>query len=88
MERILGDQHCQSLLWYWDDVIVFSSTVAELVERLDAVLGHLQQEGLEAKLEKCTFFRPEVSHLGHVISKDGPMSTQVILTLAKITQPK
>lgn len=71
MERIFGDQHCQSLLLYLDDVVVFSSTVAEHVARLDAVLGRLQKEGLKAKLEKCVFFKPEVSYLGHVISSDG-----------------
>lgn len=71
MERIFGDQHCQSLLLYLDDVVVFSSTAAEHVGRLDAVLGHLQQEDLKAKLEKCSIFRPEVSYLGHIISKDG-----------------
>ncbi|CAI5643241.1 unnamed protein product [Oreochromis niloticus] len=71
MERIFGDQHCQSLLLYLDDVIVFSSTVEEHVSRLDVVLGRLQQEGLKAKLEKCSFFQSEVSYLGHVVSRDG-----------------
>ncbi|CAI5686070.1 unnamed protein product [Oreochromis niloticus] len=71
MERIFGDQHCQSLLLYLDDVIVFSSTVEEHVSRLDVVLGRLQQEGLKAKLEKCSFFQSEVSYLGHVMSRDG-----------------
>lgn len=71
MERIFGDQHCQSLLLYLDDVVVFSSTVEEHMNRLDAVLGRLQKEGLKAKLEKCSFFKTEVSYLGHVISQDG-----------------
>uniref|UniRef100_A0A667Y9Z6 Gypsy retrotransposon integrase-like protein 1 n=1 Tax=Myripristis murdjan TaxID=586833 RepID=A0A667Y9Z6_9TELE len=71
MERIFGDQHCQSLLLYLDDVVVFSSTVEEHLDRLDVVLSRLQQEGLKAKLEKCSFFRPEVGYLGHIISKDG-----------------
>ncbi|XP_063731577.1 retrovirus-related Pol polyprotein from transposon 412 [Eleginops maclovinus] len=71
MERIFGDQHCQSLLLYLDDIVVFPNTVAEHVERLEAVLSHLQHEGLKAKLQKCSFFRPEVSYLGHVISREG-----------------
>ncbi|XP_041862171.1 uncharacterized protein LOC121653037 [Melanotaenia boesemani] len=71
MERIFGDQHGQSLLLYLDDVVVFSSTVEEHMNRLDAVLGRLQKEGLKAKLEKCSFFKTEVSYLGHVISQDG-----------------
>lgn len=71
MERIFGSQHCQSLLLYLDDVVVFSSTVDQHMERLDAVLGRLRQENLKAKLEKCCFFKEEVGYLGHVISKEG-----------------
>lgn len=71
MERMFGAQHCQSLLLYLDDVVVFSSTVAEQVQRLDAVLARLGQEGLKVKLEKCSFFQPKVSYLGHVISGEG-----------------
>ncbi|KAL0148953.1 hypothetical protein M9458_055757 [Cirrhinus mrigala] len=51
--------HFQSLLLYLDDVIVFSSTVIQHLERLEVVLKRLQQEGLKAKLEKCSFFQPE-----------------------------
>jgi len=70
MERIFGDQHGQSWLLYLDEV-VFSSTVTEHMEWLDAVLGRLEQEGLKAYLEKCSFFKPEVSYLGHIISRAG-----------------
>ncbi|XP_062407933.1 uncharacterized protein LOC134099157 [Sardina pilchardus] len=71
MERIFGAQHFQTLLLYLDDVIVFSSTVEDHLQRLDSVLTRLHFEGLKVKLEKCCFFRTEVKYLGHVISKDG-----------------
>lgn len=71
MQRIFGDQQCQSLLLYLDDIVVFSSTVEQHLERLEAVLGRLQQEGLKAKLAKCAFFQQEVHYLGHVISDKG-----------------
>lgn len=71
MERIFGAQHFQTLLLYLDDVIVFSSTVDEHLERLDVVLSRLHQENLKVKLEKCCFFQTEVNYLGHVISKEG-----------------
>ena len=70
MERIFGDQHGQSLLLYFNDVFVFSSSLTEHI-RLDAALGCLQQEGLKVKLERCLFLRPEVSYLGHIISREG-----------------
>lgn len=71
MERMFGSQHCQSLLLYLDDVVVFSSSVDEHLHRLDAVLGRLKQEGLKVKLDKCAFFKKEVKYLGHVISSNG-----------------
>lgn len=71
MQRIFGDQQCQSLLLYLDDIVVFSSTVKQHLERLEVVLGRLQQEGLKAKLSKYAFFQKEVRYLGHVISNQG-----------------
>lgn len=71
MQQIFGDQQCQSLLLFLDDIVVFSSTVDQHLERLEVALGRLQQEGLKAKLTKCSFFQPEVHYLGHVISDKG-----------------
>lgn len=71
MERIFGDQQCQTLLLYLDDIVVFSSSVTQHLDRLELVLGRLQQEGLKAKLSKCAFFKQEVGYLGHVISSQG-----------------
>lgn len=71
MERIFGAQHFQTLLLYLDDIIVFSSTVDEHLERLDAVLSRLQREKLKVKLEKCCFFHTKVNCLGHMISREG-----------------
>ncbi|XP_077378012.1 uncharacterized protein LOC144019084 [Festucalex cinctus] len=71
MQRMFGDQQGQSLLLYLDDIVVFSSSVAQHLQRLELVLGRLQKEGLKAKLEKCNFFQKEVKYLGHVISSEG-----------------
>ncbi|XP_062844567.1 retrovirus-related Pol polyprotein from transposon 412 [Trichomycterus rosablanca] len=71
MQRMFGDQQCQSVLLYLDDIVIFSSTVAQHLQRLEMVLTRLQAEGLKAKLGKCAFFKPEVRYLGHVISQQG-----------------
>lgn len=71
MERLFGDQRHQSLLLYLDDIVVFSSSVTQHLERLELVLGRLKHEGLKAKLEKCAFFKPKVKYLGHVVSAQG-----------------
>ncbi|XP_042072601.1 uncharacterized protein LOC106632647 [Haplochromis burtoni] len=71
MQRMFGDQQCQSLLLYLDDIIVFSSSVSQHLQRLEMVMARLQQQGLKAKLEKCAFFQQKVNYLGHVISCEG-----------------
>lgn len=71
MQRMFGDQQCQSVLLYLDDIVIFASTVAQHLQRLEMVLARLQMEGLKAKLQKCAFFKPEVQYLGHIISQHG-----------------
>ena len=71
MQSCLHDQIYQLLLVYLDDVIVFSKTFDEHLERLEKVLTRLAQQGLKIKREKCSFLRKEVSYLGYVVSSDG-----------------
>ncbi|KAF7701749.1 hypothetical protein HF521_001032, partial [Silurus meridionalis] len=71
MERVFGDQQCQSLLLYLDDIVVFSTSITQHLERLEVVLSRLEREGLKARLEKCAFLQQEVKYLGHVISSRG-----------------
>ena len=71
MQRCFHDQIYQLLLVYLDDVIVFSKTFDEHLERLEKVLTRLAQQGLKIKRKKCSFLRKEVSYLGYVVSSDG-----------------
>lgn len=71
MERIFSDQSFQSLLLYLDDVIIFSTSVEQHLQRLEMVLKRLQRENLKMKLSKCCFFQQQVKYLGHVVSADG-----------------
>ena len=71
MQSCLHDQIHQLLLVYIDDVIVFSKTFEEHLERLEKVLSRLHQHGLKIKPEKCKFLQPQVSYLGYVVSADG-----------------
>ena len=71
MERILGDQRFQALLLYLDDVVVFSPSFEQHLQRLELVLSRFDQCNLRVKLSKCAFFQSEVSYLGHVISAKG-----------------
>lgn len=47
MERMFGDCRYQSVLLYLDDVIIFSATVQQHLERLGVVFSRLQKQGLK-----------------------------------------
>ena len=52
-------------------MIVYSKNEEEHAEHLRLVLEKLREHQLYAKYSKCEFWLPEVTYLGHVISKDG-----------------
>ena len=71
MEQCLGDMNLSELLIYLDDILVYSSTVEEHLQRLDKVFTKLRDFGLKIKGKKCSLFRCEVNYLGHVINAQG-----------------
>ena len=56
---------------YLDDVIVFSKTLEEHLERLGGVFQKLREAGLKLKPSKCKFFKDRIAYLGHIVSKAG-----------------
>lgn len=71
MERIFGDQRFQSLLLYLDDIVIFSGSFEQHIQRLEMILGRLQQKNLKLKFQKCNFFKERVNYPGHIISSQG-----------------
>src|SRR3954462_15791281 len=68
---------------YLDDIFIYSKNDEEHAEHLRLILTKLREHKLYAKYSKCEFWLPEVTYLGHVISKDGiavtPERIQAIL---------
>src|SRR3954471_3592768 len=56
---------------YLDDILIYSKTEEEHVEHLRLILENLREHKLYAKYSMCEFRLPEVTYLGHLISKDG-----------------
>lgn len=71
MQDILGDLNMKICLIYLDDLIIFSETFEQHLERLDLILTRLHEAHLKLVPEKCSFFKPKVKFLGHVVSADG-----------------
>ena len=71
MESCLGEMHLKWCIIYLDDIIVFSKTSEEHIERLRGVFEKLSAAGLRLQLSKCEFFKSKITYLGHIVSKDG-----------------
>ena len=71
MQDMFREDIFNVLLVYLDDILVYSKTVEEHIERLELVFSKLRQQGLKLELRKCSFFQKKVRFLGHEISEDG-----------------
>ena len=71
MENIFTGLQWKTLLIYLDDVIIFGSSVQEVISRLKTVLDRLREAHLKLKPKKCHLFQTEVLYLGHVVSAEG-----------------
>ena len=84
MERCMGEMNLRDCLIYLDDVIIFSTTFEEPLERLGAVFARLKEHNLKLKASKCEFMKSRVTYLGHVVSESGietdPDKTEAIRT--------
>ena len=57
MKTCLGEMHLKWCIIYLDDIIVFTKTPDEHIERLRGVFEILSAVGLRLKLSKCEFFK-------------------------------
>ena len=69
MESCLGDLHLNWCIIYLDDIIVFSKTPKEHIERLRGVLTKLVAAGLKLKSNKL--FKSKIAYLGLIVSSKG-----------------
>lgn len=73
VEEILRDYNMNICIIYLDDLIIYSSTFQEHIERLNLLLARLAQAGIKLSPEKCFFLQIKTKFLGHVV---GPESVE------------
>jgi len=71
MELVLSGLSYKVCLMNLDDILVFSRTFEEYLDRLAAVFSRLEQHTLKLKAARCHLFQLKVTFLGHVVSQDG-----------------
>ena len=83
MEMCLGDQQYIMLLFYLNNICVFSSMVNKMLDHMGLVLNCLKEFNLKIQPKKMYFFQSSVVFLGHVLSKNG-----ISLNLEKVSKVK
>lgn len=71
MCTVLSGLNYVTCLVYVDDIIVFSKTFDEHLQRLREVFVRLQNANLKINTEKCHFLKDSVEFLGHIVSRRG-----------------
>ena len=70
MKMCLGDQQYLTLLFYLDDICIFSSSIDEMLNRVEMVLECLQDFNLKIKQRKVSFSNLKYSFWPY-LSKEG-----------------
>ena len=71
MNRVFQHYLDRFVIFFIDDILVYSSSSEEHSEHLRIVLQTLREQQLYAKSNKCQFWLDRVAFLGHVISVEG-----------------
>jgi hypothetical protein len=92
MNSIFSPYLRKFVLVFFDDILVYSSSMSQHEHHLQLVLNTLRNHELKAKLSKCSFGQPQVEYLGHIISSSGvatdPSKIQDIIHWDKPTTVK
>ena len=75
MQHVFNELVYQILFVYLDDIVIYSRTIDDQVEKLYTVFRKLKKHGLKLNPSKCNFFQPEIKYLGYVVSACGILTS-------------
>lgn len=71
MGRVFREEMLRILLCYLDDILLYSQSIDNHIERLEIAFIRLRQHNLKLEPKKCSLFCTTVKFLGHVLTPDG-----------------
>ena len=76
MQNCLGELNLTYCLIYLDDMIVFSDTPDEHLQRMRVIFDRQREHGLKLKPSKCEVFKSEINYLAHHVSRKGVLPSK------------
>ncbi|GKB40628.1 retrotransposon-related protein [Tanacetum coccineum] len=71
MNRLFSPYLRKFVIVFFDDILVYSTTLTAHLEHLECVLNCLQEYQFYVKKSKCVFGAATLEYLGHIISRHG-----------------
>lgn len=88
MDIVLGPLLQSFVTIYVDDILITSENESSHYEHIKMVLERFEKYNVTINIDKCQFFRKQVSFLGHIISTEGiKMDTDKIKTIQDFKTP-
>ncbi|GKA73965.1 ty3-gypsy retrotransposon protein, partial [Tanacetum coccineum] len=89
MNRLFFPYLRKFVIVFFDDILVYSTTLSAHLEHLECVFHCLQEHQFFVKRSKCVFGAGELEYLGHVISARGvEMDPKKLLAVRDWPEPK
>nr|GFB16594.1 putative reverse transcriptase domain-containing protein [Tanacetum cinerariifolium] len=87
MNRVCKPYLDKFVIFFIDDILIYSKDEKEYEEHLKVILELLKKEELYAKFSKCEFWIPKVQFLGHVIDSLAGYYRRFIEGFSKMAKP-
>lgn len=71
MDNILRGLQNEKCAVYLDDIIIYSTSLQEHIEKLKSVFDRLRESNFKIQLDKSEFLKKEVAYLGHIVTPEG-----------------
>ena len=71
MNHIFSPYLKKFILVFFDDILIYNSSLDQHLIHLRAALEILRSNQLFVKGSKCTFAEEKVEYLGHIITREG-----------------
>lgn len=71
MDNVLRGLQNEICSVYLDDIIIFSTSLEEHLDRIKLVFDRLRESNFKIQLDKSEFLKKNVQYLGHIITQEG-----------------